>query len=88
MRLAAAGHGTDLSVVKLLLILSKFLWQVVACEDNIPNDLLMMKQEWTAGSPYLQRLPTHSLWHKPRCLSQLPPSGIDGPGCLRGQPCL
>lgn len=70
MRLAAAEYATDLSVVKLLLIISKFLWQVMACNDNVPtsNNLLMMKQDWTTS---LQRLPARSSWHKP-------PSSING----------
>jgi hypothetical protein len=44
MRLAAAVCA-NLGVVKLLLIISKFHWQVMACEDNVPNDLLMIKQD-------------------------------------------
>jgi hypothetical protein len=51
MRLAAAERAMDLSVVQLLLIIAKFLWQVMACEDSVPNDLLMMKQDWTASLP-------------------------------------
>lgn len=74
MRLASAERATDLSVVQLLLIISKFLWQVMACEDNVPNDLLMMKQDWTAILPYLQRLPARFLRHEP-------PSGINGQSC-------
>lgn len=74
MRLAVAERATDLSVVKLLLILSKFLWQVMACEDNLSNDLLMIKQDWSASPHYLQRLPARSPWHKPL-------SGINGQSC-------
>jgi hypothetical protein len=74
MRLAAVGRATDLSLVKLLLIISRFLWQVMACEDNVPNGLLMMKQYWTVSLPYLQPLPSCFLWHKP-------PSGINGQSC-------
>jgi hypothetical protein len=55
MRLAATVRA-NLGVIRLLVIISKFHWQVIACEDNVPNDLLMMKQDWTASSPYLQRL--------------------------------
>ena len=70
MRLAAAERATDLSVVKLLLIISKLLWQVMACDDNTPNDLLMMKRDCTASLSYLQLF----LWHKP-------PNGINGQSC-------
>ena len=74
MRLAAAKRATDLRIVKLLLIISKFLWQVMACEDNVPNDLLMIKQDWSVSLPYWQRLPKRFLWRKP-------PSGINGQSC-------
>jgi hypothetical protein len=81
MRLAAAERATDLGVVKLLLTIAKFLWQVMACEDNVPNDLLMIKQDWTASPPCLQRLPASVLWHKSYSLHRSPqlfPSGING----------
>ena len=81
MRLAAAERATDLSIIKLLLTLSKLLWQVMACEDNFPNDLLMMKQDWTASLPYLQRLPARFLLQKPPSPERGPqsiPSALDG----------
>jgi hypothetical protein len=43
MRFAAAERATDLGVVKLLLTIFNFLWQVMACEDIVPYDLLMEK---------------------------------------------
>jgi hypothetical protein len=52
MRLAAAECATDLRIVKLLLIISKFLWQVIAYKDNVPNDLLIIKQDWLVSLPY------------------------------------
>lgn len=61
MILATAERAPDLSVVKLLLIISKLLWQFMACKGNVLNDLLMMKQDWTASLPYLQRLPLRIL---------------------------
>jgi hypothetical protein len=61
MRLAAAERATDLRIVKLLLIISKFLWQVMACDDNVLNDLLMIKQDWSVSLPYWQRLPKRFL---------------------------
>lgn len=39
MRLAATVCAKDFGVVKLLLIISKFHWQVMACNDIIPIDL-------------------------------------------------
>lgn len=45
MILAAVVPAKDLGVVKLLLITSQFHWQVMACNDKFPTDLL--PQDWT-----------------------------------------
>jgi hypothetical protein len=37
----------DFGVVKLLLIISQFYWQVMACKDKISPDLIVMTQDRT-----------------------------------------